>query len=77
MKTWIDALNARLVDDWHNVILKAWSVRIAALWGAMSGLLVVWPALADKIPTGAYVAGSVVMTALIAIARVTKQDGVE
>ena len=71
------ALDAHLIDDWRKVALRYWSVRIALFWGCVSGLLTVWPAFADAIPLWAYAAGSVAMTGAIAIARVTKQPGVD
>jgi len=69
----------RLIDDrvWHRL----WSVRIAIggglFWSAIGGLIMVWPALVDKIPTIAYVLGGVVLSAAFGLARVLKQPGAE
>lgn len=77
MKSLLAAINARLIDDWHSLVLRYWSVRIALLWAGVSGLLAVWPAFADQVPLWAYATGSIVMTMAIAIARITKQPGVD
>lgn len=71
------ALNQRLRDDKVVVLKRAWSIRIALFWGAVSGLLAAWPAFAGQIPLWAYATGSVVITSAITIARVTKQEGIE
>jgi hypothetical protein len=72
-----DALDARLINDWRSLWHKFWTIRIALFWGAVSGLLVVWPSFAGAVPLPVYAAGSVVMTALLAVARLTKQPGVD
>ena len=72
----IAAINARLLDDWKTVVVKAWSVRLALFWGALSGLYLAWPALSSFMPMQAYVAGSMVIAAAIGVARLTKQAGV-
>ncbi|KYK44556.1 hypothetical protein A1D31_14260 [Bradyrhizobium liaoningense] len=72
-------MKLRLIDDrvWHRL----WSVRVAIggglFWSAIGGLIMVWPALADKIPTIAYVLGGVVLSAAFGLARVLKQPGAE
>lgn len=71
----LTALNARLIDDWRKDAPTFWSIRIAAFWGAVSGLIAVWPAFASILPLWAFAGASVVMCAAVAVARVTKQDG--
>lgn len=72
-------MNFRMIDDriWHRL----WSVRIAIgsglFWSAVGGAIMVWPALADKIPTFAYVLGGVALSAAFGVARVLKQPGAE
>jgi hypothetical protein len=73
----IAKFNDRLIDDWRSQILGFWTVRIALFWGAIYGLLLVWPAFAGAIPLWAFSIGGMVMSAAVAVARVTKQPGVE
>lgn len=50
----------RLADDWHRVLLRAWSVRLIALafvLSAASGLLYALPSL--PVPTWLHVVASV------------------
>jgi hypothetical protein len=37
----------------------------------------IWPALADHIPTGAYVVGGIALSAAFGVARLLKQPGAE
>lgn len=71
-------MKLRLIDDaWHRL----WSVRVAigsaAFWSAIGGAIMVWPALAEKLPTIFYVIGGVALSAAFGIARVLKQPGAE
>jgi hypothetical protein len=70
-------LNDRLIDDWRSQILKFWTVRLALFWGALSGLVAVWPAFAGAIPLWAYALAGMALSAAVTVARVTKQPGVE
>jgi len=69
--------NDRLIDDWRSQILGFWSVRIALFWGAVSGLVLVWPAFAGVIPLWTYAVAGMAMSAAVAVARVTKQPGAD
>lgn len=76
LKRFIDALNARLIDDWRKLAPRMWTIRIAAFWGAISGLMAAWPSFAGQIPLWAYATGSVVIMSALAVARVTRQEGI-
>ncbi|UPT85176.1 hypothetical protein HAP41_0000033345 [Bradyrhizobium barranii subsp. apii] len=71
----------RLIDDWHSKLLRLHSMRAAiggaAFWSMVGGAIMVWPALADKIPVGAYVIGGIVLSAAFGVARLLKQPGAE
>jgi len=76
----------KLVDDWHRAdwkrrLLRLHSIRVAIggalFWSGVGGLILVWPALAETIPTIAYVIGGIVLSAAFGVARVLKQPGAE
>ena len=67
----------RLVDNWHRILGKAWSVILSLLMGAVSGLYCAWPAFQDAVPLRWYATGAVVMSVAIVIARLVKQPGIE
>jgi hypothetical protein len=71
------ALDKHLIDDWRTDALRFWSVRLALFWGALSGLFLVWPAFANVIPLWAFAGLSIVMSAALAVARLTKQPGMD
>lgn len=71
----------KLVDDWHRKIWRWHSTRVAigstALWSAVGGAIMIWPALAGDIPIEAYVTGGIILSVAFGIARVLKQPGAE
>lgn len=67
----------RLVDNWHRILGKAWSVILSLIMGAVSGLYCAWPAFQEAVPLYLYASGAVVMSVLIVIARLIKQPGIE
>ncbi|MGX1353360.1 hypothetical protein AB7M49_006981 [Bradyrhizobium elkanii] len=74
-------MKIRLIDQserrWHGL----WSMRAAIggglFWSVVGGAIMVWPALAEKIPTILYVLGGVTLSAAFGLARVLKQPGAE
>lgn len=68
-------LNANLIEDWHRKFSRLWSIRIAIFWGGVSGLFVVWPELGNLVPLPWFAALSVIMSAALTVARITKQPG--
>lgn len=75
------APNPKLIPEWKQAFGRLWSMRIAIgsaiMWSAVGGLLLIWPALADKIPLGAYVLGGLVLSVLFGVARLLKQPGTD
>lgn len=71
------AANEKLIDDWRTRALKLWTVRIALFWGALSGLLVAWPAFSGVVPLWAFAGASIILSAAVAVARLTKQPGAD
>jgi hypothetical protein len=71
----------RLIDNWRLEIGRLWSMRLAigsaVLWSGVGGFLLVWPALADKIPLPTYILGGLVLSVLFGVARLLKQPGAE
>lgn len=77
VKTIIAAVDNKLIDDWRRLALRFWSVRTALFWGAFSGLTYAWPAFAEMVSPSLFALLSIVMCAVLAVARLTKQPGVE
>lgn len=67
----------KLIDNWRRELRRLWSIRVAAFWGAVSGLLLIWPALADSIPIWAYAVGGITVSMSFAVARFLKQPGAD
>lgn len=71
----------RLIDNWRREIWRLWSVRVAAggaaFWAAMSFAYVLWPALLDRVPFWFYAVGGVIVSILLAWARLLKQPGAD
>lgn len=70
----------KLVPNARAIARKAWSVRLQALqvivFGAAFGLQMIWPQLADVLPTEWFIGGAVVIGALTILARLIKQPGI-
>jgi hypothetical protein len=66
-----------LIDDWRRLAPRLWTVQIAAFWGGVCGLAAVWPAFQAVVPLWAFALVGIGVAILIAIARVTKQPGLD
>lgn len=71
------ALDARLIDNWRRELLRLWSIRVVAFWGAVYGLILVWPGLAGSLPPLLYAVVGVVMCTSFIVARFLKQPGTD
>lgn len=65
----------KLVSDWKRVLACAWSIRLLLLAGILSGVEVALPLISDAlpIPTGAFAALSLFITAGAFVARIVSQ----
>jgi hypothetical protein len=67
----------RLIDDWKAQVLRLWSVRVAAFWGAVGALVVILSAYLYN-TFNWWVGGLLILvSASFAVARVLKQPGTE
>lgn len=66
-----------LIDDWRIELRRLWSVRVAAFWSLVWGLILVWPGLTGAIPLWLYVVGGLVTCVSFGVARVLKQPGTD
>lgn len=71
----------RFVDDWRNVLKRAWSIRVGAFWTVIAGLVVLAPMISDeaKAVIGPWTFALVFFLAFVSggIARLLKQPGTE
>jgi hypothetical protein len=67
----------KLIDNVGAELRRLWSVRVAAFWSLVCGLILIWPGLAGEIPTWLYALGGIVISVSFGVARVLKQPGTE
>lgn len=67
----------RIVANWRDVLLRAWSIRLILLAALLSGLEVAFPLFGDAlpIPAGLFAGLSFIITAGAFIARIVAQKG--
>ena len=65
-----------LIPEWREVLRKAWSLRLMALAGLLSGLEVAMPYLDGilPIPTGLFAAASGLIVAAAFVSRLVAQS---
>jgi len=63
----------RLVENWREILRKAWSIRFIILAGVLSGVEVVLPFFSDSIPRGPFAVMSFAAVAAAFVARITAQ----
>lgn len=63
----------KLIEDWDEVLKKAWSIRLILLAGLLSGIEVVLPYFSDAIPRGWFAVATIIVSMLAIYARVTAQ----
>ena len=66
-----------LIDDWKAQLLRLWSVRVAAFWGAVGALVVILSAYLYNTFDWRVGALLIVVSASFALARALKQPGTE
>jgi hypothetical protein len=62
-----------LVDDWRQVLSKAWSIRFIVLAALLSGFEVILPLYIDMIPRNLFAALSMIATGAAGVARIIAQ----
>ena len=65
-----------LVENWRDVLTKAWSVRLIALAAILSGIEAVLPMFETSFPKGVFAAASGFVTAGALLARVIAQKDI-
>lgn len=67
----------RLIENWRTEFKRLWTIQVCAFWGALCGLVAIWPALVDAIPRNWFIVLGMAMPATIAVARLLKQPGTD
>lgn len=67
----------KLVCKWLDSSWKRHAVFASLFWGAVAGLIMVWPVLMTVLPIWAFVLGGVVISAGFALAKFLKRPGTE
>lgn len=68
MKPW------RLDPQWRAIVKRAWSIRLMAVAGTLSGAEVVLPMFGDMIPRGWFAVLNFAVVAAALIARLIAQE---
>lgn len=76
MKKIVDKIRSRLIADFGKAH-RMWSVRLALFWGALNGAVIALAVFADVINPWLFLTLNMIGYGAIAIARVTKQPGIE
>lgn len=63
----------RLLDDWRDIIKRAWSIRLIAFAGLLSGCELILPHMIDTMPKRVFLVLSFIVTVLAFIARLMVQ----
>lgn len=72
-----DAAGRHVIDNWRDILARAWSIRLAVFWAAIAGLAAAWPAFMDTVPPRLFAVVSVIFSVALVVARLTKQPGVD
>ena len=65
----------KLLENWRDIVRKAWSMRLMLLAAALSGVEIVLPLFSESIPRGVFAVGSFVTVAGAFLARLVAQKG--
>jgi hypothetical protein len=63
----------KIVDNWHAILLRAWSIRIAILWIIVSVCYSTLPAFYGLLSADTFALLSIITSFLFIIARIIKQ----
>lgn len=67
----------QLLENWKDVLIKAWSIRFIILAGILSGLEVILPLFSSSMPTGLFSALSFMAVSCSFIARIVVQSNLK
>lgn len=67
----------QIKPEWRLIVRRAWSVRLAALAGVLSGAEAVIPMFSDAVPRGLFAALSIAVSMGAMVARVMVQRNME
>jgi len=70
-------MDMKLIDNWRTEIRRLWSLRVAAFWGAVGGLIVVLGAFLNFSFNWGVGVLLILISATFAAARLAKQPGTE
>lgn len=62
-----------LLEDWKEILQKAWSIRFIVLAGVLSGIEVILPFFADAIPRGVFAILSFAAVSAAFVSRIVAQ----
>lgn len=62
---------------WRSQSWPRHAVFAALFWGALTGLIMVWPVFMAIVPVWLFVIGGVVISAALALAKYLKRPGTE
>lgn len=65
----------KLIDNWRDVIRKAWSMRLMILAALLSGVEIVLPLFSEALPRGLFAGLSFLAVAGAFVARILAQRG--
>lgn len=62
-----------LIEEWRLIVRKAWSFKLLALAGVLSGIEVILPYFSEAIPRGVFTGLSFFVTCAALVARIVAQ----
>lgn len=67
----------KLKDDWKDVARRAWSFRLNAVAGIMSGMEMALPLFTDAVPRGVFAVVAMAVSGLAMWARLVAQRNMQ
>lgn len=81
MQSLIAWCDAHFVENWRRILKRAWSIRVAAFWGLLGGLVALLPLVSDEtkalVGPWAFALAFLAMFVSVTVARFLKQPGTE
>jgi hypothetical protein len=67
----------KLLENWRDIIKRAWSMRLMVLAALLSGVEIVLPLFSEALPRGLFAVLSFLAVAGAFVARIVAQKGLE